>query len=125
WLGTDDWGDAENAPEFVKTSLPLTGRGDRANPNRRRACLLEQESHSRGHSRARAQNPGARNPSPAPLGALDGNSALDHSPPHERPQPDPRHLPGDYPLATFAGCGRLFSIETDGRPAGRSGEPWT
>jgi hypothetical protein len=27
-LGTDDWGDAENAPEIIKTLLPLTGQDD-------------------------------------------------------------------------------------------------
>src|SRR5262249_45232755 len=37
---------------------------------------------------------------------------------HERPYPYLRHLPGDYRLATHAGCGRLFSSpEMFGRPA--------
>jgi hypothetical protein len=34
---------------------------------------------------------------------------LDHCPVHDGPEPPLRHLPGDYSLATFAGCGRLFS----------------
>jgi hypothetical protein len=40
----------------------------------------------------------------------------------ERPLPYLRHLPGDYSLARFAGCGRLYLlIESHGRPASRSG----
>src|SRR5262249_52369444 len=45
---------------------------------------------------------------------------------HERPFANLRHLPGDYSLATLAGCGRLFSSS---RPvdAGqvRRDCPWT
>jgi hypothetical protein len=40
---------------------------------------------------------------------------------HERPKPHLRHLPGDYSLATLAGCGRLFSkLEMFGRPASKA-----
>ncbi len=46
---------------------------------------------------------------------------LDHSPSHERPRSNLRHLPGDYSLASHAGCGRLFSqleiLDTPGQQA--------
>src|SRR6516165_12448066 len=52
-------------------------------------------------------------------GALDGMCRLDHCALHER-TPRLRHLPGDYSLASNAGCGRLFLIpETQTRPASR------
>ena len=43
---------------------------------------------------------------------------LDHCARHERPPFYLRHLPGDYSLATHAGCGRLFSSSRpmDARP---------
>jgi hypothetical protein len=42
---------------------------------------------------------------------LDGGMPLPHCPAHERPFPHFRHLPGDYSLANFAGCGRLLLNE--------------
>jgi hypothetical protein len=53
--------------------------------------------------------------------ALDAPGNLDHIARHERPQqPDLRHLPGDYSLATaLAAAVFISAIETDGRPASR------
>jgi hypothetical protein len=44
---------------------------------------------------------------------------------HERPFTNLRPLPGDYSLATFAGCGRLFSHRDQGTPGQPGqGRPW-
>ena len=52
-------------------------------------------------------------------GDLDAMPRLDHCARHER-SGYLRHLPGDYSLASNAGCGRLFLIvETQTRPASR------
>src|SRR5271157_99666 len=52
---------------------------------------------------------------------LDAMHILDHCARHERPEPHLRHYsPGDYSLATHAGCGRLFSsLRFWTRPASR------
>jgi hypothetical protein len=41
--------------------------------------------------------------------SLDAMRILAHCEGYERPETDLRHSPGDYRLATHAGCGRLFS----------------
>jgi hypothetical protein len=45
--------------------------------------------------------------SPQPL---DGEALVAHCPDHVRPQPDLRHLPGDYSLATPSLAAAVFIL---------------
>jgi len=77
--------------------------------------LRDYHRHMRPTRRPAGLTAGARR-APGPLTCTPRFT----SPPHEGLNENLRHLPEDYELANFAGCGRLFSlIETNGRPASR------